>query len=78
MLVINCHVLTAAMEYLGIKSLDDIPVEAAVPNASEVWTKTKEERKQLLESICGRIVDKHISFQYHSSATPNTDQVGST
>lgn len=67
--------LAAAMEYLGMGSLDDMPVESVIPNASEVWTLTKEKRKDLLESICAGIVDKHIPFQYHGNITPNIDQV---
>ena len=61
--------------YLGMKSLDDTPAEYAIPNASEVWMQTKEKRRDMLESICAGIVDKHISFQFHNSTTPNIDQV---
>ena len=56
-----------------MKFLDDTPAESVVPNASEVWTLTKEKRK---ESICAGIVDRHIPFQYHGSTTPNIDLVG--
>ena len=45
------------MEYLGMKSLD------VIPNASE-------ERKDILESICAGIVDRHIPFQFNGSITP--------
>jgi len=74
-LVITCHVLAAAMEYLGMKSLYDTPVESVVPNASQVWTLNKEQWKDLLEFICAGIVNRHIPFQYHGSTAPNIDQV---
>lgn len=67
--------LAAAMEYLGMKSLDETPAEHVIPNASEVWMESKEKRKELLESICAGIVDKHIPFQFHGSTTPHVDQV---
>ena len=74
-LVITCHVLAAAMEYLDMKSLDDTPAEHVVPNASEVWMQTTEKRKDILESICAGIVNRHIPFQYHGATTPSIDQV---
>lgn len=75
-LVITCHVLAAAMEYLGMKSLDDTPAESVIQNASEVWTLTKEKRKDLLDFICAEIVNRHIPFQFHDNTAPNIDQVG--
>lgn len=77
-LVITCHMLAAAMEYLGMKALDDTPAENVVPNVSEVWTLTKEKRQDLLECICAGIVDRHIPFQFHGSTTPINDQVSLT
>lgn len=58
-----------------MKSLDDTPAEHVIPNASEVWMQTKEMRKDMLESICAGIIDRHIPFQFNSSTIPNIDQV---
>ena len=55
-LIVDAHVLVPAMEFLGMDSLDDNPnAEIFPPN---VWMLDKEERKEILLSVCGSIIEE--------------------
>lgn len=43
------HVLAAAINYLKMQSLDDVPLEAIVEEADSVWIQPKEEGKKSLD-----------------------------
>ena len=53
--VLESHVLAAAMEYLGMESVDDEPNEEIVPPT--LWMLDNEERYKILLSVCSVIVD---------------------
>ena len=48
------HVLTAAMEFLGMENMDDIPAADIFP--PKVRTMSQEERRDILLSVCGAVV----------------------
>ena len=56
-------------------SIDDIPSDSIVANASSVWTKPKDQCKHTLNLICGSIVDKYISFSFNDGFKSSSDQV---
>lgn len=74
-LVTTSHILAAAMEYLKMESLDDEPSDTVVPDACNVWTKPQDQRKHILDSICGSIVDKYIPFVFKGTFKSSSDQV---
>ena len=53
----DAHVLAAAMEFFGMESLDDEPNQEVFPPG--VWMLHREERKDLLLSVCGAIVEQY-------------------
>lgn len=74
-LVITSHILTAALEVLGMKSLSDTPSDAVIADPSSVWMELDKRRKEILTSVCESIVDQHIHFAYHKVVTPAEDSV---
>ena len=58
-----------------MESIDDEPSENVVPDACNVWTKPQGQRKYVLDSICGTIVDKYISFSFKDTFKSSSDQV---
>ena len=55
-LIVDVHVLVAAMEFLGMDSLDEDPNVEIIPPS--VWMLDKEERKEILLSVCDSIVEE--------------------
>ena len=53
MLVIECHILAAAMEVLGMASLEDKPCAEILP--SDVWLHQDDERREILHSVASVI-----------------------
>ncbi len=45
-LVINSHIITAAMEELGMTNVKDIPSHQLLQNPEEIWMESKERRKK--------------------------------
>lgn len=64
MTVLTSHILMAAMKFLHIESLDQIPPEDVISDAESVWMQSKQERKDLIESISCQIVEEFVTFQF--------------
>ncbi len=77
-LVVTCHILTASMEVLGMKSLGDTPSEVAMSNPQNVWMETKTHRKAVLQGVCDKIVDEFLVFQYNEAAVQSQDETDTT
>ena len=58
--VVDGHILTAVMTYLGMKSLDDKPLPSIVPH--ELWMEDDDTRRQKLEEIAAHIIDEHVDL----------------
>ena len=59
-LVITAHVLSAAMEFLGMTCLDDDPCEEIIP--TDIWMNDAAEMKVVLDSVCESIVSQNTSI----------------
>lgn len=66
-LAIKCHILSAAMKMMSMKSLEDMPSSRYITDPENVWMSTKEERKKILMTIATSIVDLYIDINYHTS-----------
>ena len=55
-LVVDAHVLVAAMQFLGMDSLEEDPNAEIFPPS--VWMLDKEERKEILLSVCDSIIEE--------------------
>ena len=62
-LVVNCHILVAAMKVLEMGSLTDTPHEAVLPNAENICMVSNHERKSLLFEVCKNVCN-YISVKY--------------
>ena len=71
-LVVTCHVLTAAMSILGMESLSATPSNDVIPDVQNVWMLAHQERKITLDKLCEEIIDK---FRFHNTAHACSDQV---
>ena len=72
-LVIHSHIVAAAMEQLGISTVDDYPTK--LPNAETIWTKKNYEREKILCKIVSNILDTFTSISYNISAPIDEDKV---
>ena len=59
-LVVDAHVLAAAMEFLGMEDLDEEPNAEVFPPG--VWMLHREERRDILLSVCGAIVEQYTDI----------------
>ncbi len=75
-LVVTCHILVAALQFLKMKALDDIPSLTAIEQPQDFWMETTEKRKAVLQSICRDFVDEYAAFQFNKPSTLSTDKVG--
>ena len=60
------HVLCAAMNILGMTNLNDQPAEKVIPSPEVVWTKTNDERKEILIDISKQIVKGFINLSFNT------------
>ena len=58
-LLVESHVLAAAMEFLGMESIDDKPADIL---PSTLWLLSQEERKSILTSVCEAMVDEFVDL----------------
>ena len=49
------HVLAAAMEFLGMENIDDVPPLDIFPPT--VWMLSQQERRDILMSVCEAVVE---------------------
>ena len=63
--VINSLLFVASMDFLQMESLNDTPSASILPNAERLWAESKEKRTEILEELCGNIIDQVVSFNLH-------------
>ena len=63
----DAHVLAAAMEFLGMENLDEEPSAEVFPPG--VWMLHREERKDILLSVCGAIVEQYTDISTFKDAS---------
>ena len=56
-LVVHCHILSAAMQILGMNSMDDYPSEQVLPSAEQLWMRSDDHRKKVLQQISWNIAN---------------------
>ena len=73
-LVVTGHIITCAMEVLGMSSIDDVPSSGVIQSPEEVWFKNDSERKAILEEVSSLIVEQYVDLStiFHSKHLPAT------
>ena len=61
-------IIAAALETLGMHSVEDTPGDCILKNAQDIWMKPLEVRKALLGKICEKIYEKFISLSYTTTS----------
>ena len=74
-LIVESHVLAAAMEFLGMESIDDKPAADIFPPT--VWMLSQEERRAILTSVCEAIVDEFVDISTIEVFDTDAKQAGS-
>lgn len=64
-LIITCHALVASLKALHMDSLDSVPSQSILPDAENVWMKTKDERKKILAQVISKVVDRYTFFRFN-------------
>ena len=64
-LVVESHIVTAALTMMGMTSVTDIPSKKFVPDGIDTQTKSKEERKRILNKIACDLVNLYVSISYN-------------
>ena len=70
--IITAHILAAAIEVLGMKSLGDTPSEEIVPTPETIWMGTEEERMEKLEEISMHITQRIINISFNGKSNIST------
>ena len=70
-LVVRCHVLAAAMQYLKMKETTELPIHAAL--TEELWMESKDKRKDVLQQIVNEIVRKFVDIEVKFNCRESTE-----
>ena len=73
-LITTCQILTASLQVLGMESLSDVPSSSIVPSKDDLISETPTCRKETLKSICCKVVERFIKFQFNPD---NSDPISS-
>ena len=74
--VIEAHIVAAAMKLLKMPSLSDVPSTEFVPQGDLTWTQITEERKAIIEHITNAIVDSFVFLDYKTLTTSSNTNDG--
>ena len=68
------HILTAALEYLGMTSLDGVPDPSKID--TNIWMEDDNYRREKLLDIATKIVDKHVDLATEFAERDGQEQKG--
>ena len=60
--IVRCHVVIAAMEYLAMKGTSDNPVHHQLKD--DLWLQSMEERASILYSVASEIVLMYVDVRF--------------
>jgi L1 cell adhesion molecule like protein len=76
-LLIRCHIIAAAMKYLGMKKVSDTPFHPQLPD--ELWTECDDKRRDILLGVAMEITAKYVnidvSFKNQKKESSHDDKV---
>ena len=59
-LVVTGHVVSCAMQLLGMSSIDEIPSSTVIQSPEDAWMKDDSERKSILMEVATLIVEQNV------------------
>eukprot|EP00731_Ephydatia_muelleri_P022356 Em0014g947a len=72
-LVVEAYILVAAMTELKMDNLDGIPDKTFAPQGNDTWMMPDEDRKQLLHSICNKLVNSPCFHLRYNKPFPGSN-----
>eukprot|EP00731_Ephydatia_muelleri_P008752 Em0004g1090a len=72
-LVVEAYILVAAMTELKMDNLDGIPDKTFSPQGNDTWMMPDEDRKQLLHSICNKLVNSPCFHLRYNKPFPGSN-----
>lgn len=66
-LIVEAHIVAAAMKLLEMTTLSDVPSTKYVPQGEVTWTQTDDERKAIIDKITTAIVESFVFLDYNAS-----------
>lgn len=77
-LVVECHVIVAAMTMLGMKTTDDIPSVQYAAQGEDTWMLPASDREKVLSKVTEDLAEKYVNIGYNSTlSNSSTDKVQS-
>lgn len=73
--IVHAHIVAAALDTLGMDSIDDVPCDDVLSNPEDIWMLPVSERRDILNKMCKKVVDSHVKFSFNEHPTSTTDQV---
>ena len=73
MLIIKSHIITAAMDMLGMETMGEIPSSQFLPEADTLLTEQADYRKEVLHTVTMAIIDKYIDLNFNTSTGHDQD-----
>lgn len=74
-LVVQSHIVAAAMKMLEMTSVSETPNSPLIPRAYAVWSQPEEQRRDILHTVSTKIVDSFLDLSYNSGENKQTDQL---
>ena len=75
-LVVVGHIISSAMEILGMCAIDEMPSSGVIQCPDEVWMKDDSERKSILNEVASLVVERYVDlstiFSSPSANLPST------
>ena len=75
LVVIEAHIVAAAMKMLKMASVNDTPSKEFAPQGDVTWTETAENRKALIDHISSSLIKSfmHLDYKTTSPGATNTE-----
>lgn len=61
-LIVQAYVVSAAVQYLKMESVEGLPSESVIPNSAEMWMKDDSHRLDIIMSIARSIASQHVNL----------------
>ena len=65
-LIIESHIVAAAMKVLGMTNTSEIPDSSLIPDTDILWTQSEEHRRHILHTISTKIVNSFLDLNFNA------------
>jgi len=76
LVVIEAHIVAAAMKKLKMTTVYDTPSEEFAPQGAITWTETAEKRKAVIDHISNSLIDSFMHLDYKTTSANGVVSAG--